>query len=297
MDIFCFTRYNVPWTYCGNHSYEKSEVDCKKRVVMNKEQVEKILTHWLKFIKKTLKEKIAIYKPLDYKTTYNRFIQWMQEDYLNNIEEIPGNCKAAWCLEVLIKNFLIREAYYALGEKYLQQCLMNRLGIFAENDIKILEILDYIMEKLEKNNMEKLTKFKEKCQFKTFLSLVAVNELLNFWRKKYRAEKKAIKYEADFEDLYQRPVDSPMDVMLEAEDEELKSQAGEILPGVLAELDPEEKLVYQLKYEMDLKRTSEIARRLRRSHYKTRQLLQQTENKIKREILARLKRGGYHETH
>lgn len=264
---------------------------------MNNAQVEKKLKHRLKYIKKTLKEKIAIYKPLGYKTAYNRFIQWIQDDCINNIEEIPENCKAKWCLEVLIKNFLIQEAYYALGEKYIQQCLMNRLGTFEENDIKVLEILDYIMEKLERNNMEKLKKFKEKCQFKTFLSLLAVKELFNFWRKKYRAEKKATKYEDDFEDIYQRPVDNPMDVMLNAEDEELKTRAGEILPGVLVELDPEEKLVYQLKYEIDLKKTSEIARRLGRSHYKTKQLIKQTERKIKREILAKIKRGGNHETY
>jgi RNA polymerase sigma factor (sigma-70 family) len=264
---------------------------------MNNAQVEKNLKHRLKYIKKTLKEKIAIYKPLDYKTAYNRFIQCIQEGCNNNVEEITGNCNPGGDLDLLIKNFLTREAYYALGEKYLRQCLMNRLGLFDENDIKILEILDYIMEKLEKNSMEKLNKFKEKCQFKTFLSLVAVNELLNFWRKKYRAEKKATKYETDFEDEYLRPVDNPGDLMLKAEDEELKSQAGEILPGVLAELDTEEKLVYQLKYEMDLKKTSEIARRLRRSHYKTRQLIQQMEGKIKREILAKIKRGGSHETH
>ena len=264
---------------------------------MNNAQVEKKLKHRLKYIKKTLKEKIAIYKPLDDKEVYNRFIQWVQDDCIDNIEKIPGNCQAKWCLEVSIKNFLIREAYYALGEKYIRQCLMNRLGLFEENDIKILEILDYIMEKLEKNNMEKLIKFKEKCQFKTFLSLVAVSELLNFWRKKYRAEKKATKYETDFEDEYLRPAENPMDMMLKAEDEELKTRAGEILPGVLAELDPDEKLVYQLKYEMDLKKTSEIARRLGRSHYKTRQLIQRTERKIKKEILARIKRGGNHETY
>ena len=129
------------------------------------------------------------------------------------------------------------------------------------------------------------------------MSLVAVSELLNFWRKKYRAEKKAAKYEADFEDEYLGPVENPVDVMLKAEDEELKTRAGEILPGVLAELDPDEQLVYQLKYEMDLKKTSEIARRLGRSHYKTRQLVQLTEGKIKRKILARIKRGGNHEAY
>lgn len=264
---------------------------------MNNVQVEKDLKHRLKYIKKTLKEKIAIYKPLDYITTYNRFIQWIQDGCIDNIKEIPGNGNSKEELNLLIKNFLIREAYYILGEKYIQQCLMNRLGLFEENDIKILEILDYIMEKLEKNSMEKLKKFKEKCQFKTFLSLVAVKELFNFWRKKYRAEKKATKYETDFEDEYLRPVENPVDVMLKAEDEELKTQAGEILPGVLAELDSDEKLVYQLKYEMDLKKTSEIARRLGRSHYKTRQLIQRTERKVKREILERIKKGGNHESY
>ena len=264
---------------------------------MNSIQVEKILKHRLKYIKKTLKEKIPIYKPLDYKTAYNRFIQWIQHGCIDNIKEIPGNGNSKEELDLLIKNFLIREVYYVLGEKYIQQCLMNRLGIFEENDIKILEILDYIMEKLEKNSMEKLKKFKEKCQFKTFLSLVAVSELLNFWRKKYRAEKKATMYETDFEDEYLRPLENPVDMMLKAEDEELKSRAREILPGVLAELDPDEKLVYQRKYDMDLKKTSEIARRLGRSHYKTKQLIKQTESKIKKEILAKIKRGGNHETH
>jgi hypothetical protein len=148
----------------------------------------KTVKHRLKYIKKTLKKKIADYEPLDFKTTYKEFIQSVRDGELRIVKEIPGNCKASWCLDFLIKDFLTRQAYFALGEKYIRQRLMNRLGISNPNDIKFLEILDYIMERLEKSDLEKIKKFKEKCRFKTFLGLAATHLLLDFWRKKYRKD-------------------------------------------------------------------------------------------------------------
>jgi RNA polymerase sigma factor (sigma-70 family) len=259
---------------------------------MNDEQVEKNLKRRQKYIKGTLKEKIAIYKPLDFTTTYKEFIQLIQDGELNLIKEIPVNCQAKWCLNFLIKNILIQKAYYALGEKYIRQQLMNRLGISESNDIKLLEIVDYIMERLERNGLEKLKKFKEKCKFKTFLSLLAASLLMDFWRKKYRADKCTAKYKTDFEDLFNPAAADPLEVLINWENEERKKQAAQMLPQILERLNPEEKIVYQLKYEMDIKKTSEIARRLDYNRYKTKQLVNKLEMKIKIKLL----KGGNHES-
>jgi RNA polymerase sigma factor (sigma-70 family) len=259
---------------------------------MNDEQSEKNLKRRQKYIKGTLKEKIAIYKPLDFTTTYKEFIQLIQDGELKVIKEIPVNCKAEWCLNVLIKNILIPKAYYALGEKYIRQRLMNRLGISDPNDIKLLEIVDYIMERLERNGLEKLKKFKEKCKFKTYLSLLAASLLMDFWRKKYRADKSAAKYKTDFEDLFNPAAADPLEVLIDAEGEARKNQASQVLPQILERLNPEEKIVYQLKYEIDIKKISEIARRLGYNRYKTKQLV----NKLERKIKIKLLKGGNHES-
>ena len=246
-----------------------------------------ILKHRIKYIKEVLKEKIATYEPLDFMTTYKEFIKSVQDGDLKAVKEIPVNCKAQWCLNFLIKNILITKAYYAFGEKYIRQRLMIRLGISNPNDIRLLETVDYILERLERNRLEKLKKFKEKCKFKTFLSLVAVSLLMDFWRKKYREEKSAAKYEADFEALFSPPAADPLEVLIDTENEERKKQSAQMLPQILQRLNPEEKLVYQLKYERDIKKTSEIARTLGRTPYKTKQFIKQLERKIKEEIFAK----------
>jgi RNA polymerase sigma factor (sigma-70 family) len=236
---------------------------------MNHKQAEKNLKRRQKYIKGTLKEKIAIYKPLDFKTIYKEFIKLLQGGELKVIREIPINCKAERCLNSLIKNILISRAYYDFGEKYIRRRLMDRLGISDPNDIKLLETVDYIMERLERNGLEKLKKFKEKCKFKTFLSLVTTSLLMDLWRKKYRAGKSAAKYKTDFEALFNPAAADPLEVLIDADDEERKNQAAQMLPQILERLNPEEKIIYQLKYEMDIKKISEIARRLGYNRYKT----------------------------
>jgi RNA polymerase sigma factor (sigma-70 family) len=239
------------------------------------------LKHRLKYIKRTLKERIVIYKPLDFTSTYKEVIQSIQDGELHVIKKIPINCRARWCLDLLIKNILIARAYYVFGEKYIQQRLMNRLGISDHNDIKLLEIVDFIMERLEWNSLEKLKKFKEKCKFKTFLSLLVVSLLMDFWRKKYRAEKNKKKYKTDLEASFNPPMGDPLVVLI---DEETRNQAVQILPRILEGLNPEEKIIYQLIYEMEIKKTSEIARRLGTSRHKTKQLIKKLERKIRMEL-------------
>jgi RNA polymerase sigma factor (sigma-70 family) len=251
--------------------------------------------HRLKYIKKILKKKIAHYEPLDFRTIYKEFIKMVRDGDLSAVKNIPGNCQASWCLDFLIKDFLTQRAYFALGEKYIRQRLMNRLGISNPNDIKLLEILDYIMERLEKNDLEKIKKFKEKCRFKTFLGLAATHLLLDFWRKKYREAKSATKYEADFEDLFNPSAEDPIEGLIRLDDEERKKQAARVLPQILDRLSPVEKLVYRLKYEQGIKKTSEIARTLGHTAYKSRQSIKQMEFKIKTAISAEIERGGYHE--
>ena len=73
---------------------------------LSKEQAEKISKHNLGYIKRSIKKKILFYEPLDFKTTYNGFIQWIQDEDFKMIREIPVDGEVENHLNDLIKNLI-----------------------------------------------------------------------------------------------------------------------------------------------------------------------------------------------
>ena len=257
-------------------------------------QAEKIFNRCLGDIKKSIKRKIALYDPLDFKSTSRKFIRRLQDEDFKVIREIPAGCETERFLDDLLKNFLIENAYYALAEKYIQRIIMNKLGASDANEIRVLEIGDFIREKLEKDGLKKLKSFQEKAKFKTFLVTAVTHLLIDSWRQRGRIEENATRYGPEFDALFEPPVDDPLKKLIKLEDEDFMNKAAAFLPQVLEQLDYKEKLAIKLKYEQDMK-LSAIARTLGCTRFKAGILMKQMEWKISREIAGKLKQGGRHE--
>jgi RNA polymerase sigma factor (sigma-70 family) len=266
-----------------------------KMLNLNKEQAEKLFKDNLKHIKRTIKTKIAIYEPLDFKTIYQGFIKWMQNEEFKITREIPVDCSTEVFLEDLIKNFLLEHAYYALAPKYLQRIIMNKLGNSNPNEVRVQDAVDFTREKLEKDGLKRLKKFKEECKFKTFLTSVVYRLLIDLWRHQGTVEDHVKKYGPEFMAIFDLPGNDPLSRLIRLEDEEFRKKAEELLPQVLDKLDSKEKIAIKIKYEKSIK-TGEIARTLGWTRYKTDQYIKQIERKIAKEILSLMKKGGSNET-
>jgi RNA polymerase sigma factor (sigma-70 family) len=251
-----------------------------------------------KHITATMKKKIALYEPLDFKTTRKRFLQRLQTEDYKMPRDIPRNCRVNEHLDCLIKNFLIENAYYALTVNYIPRIIMNKLGIFNPNDVTVQDTVDFVRERLEKDELARLKRFSEKAKFKTFLTTAVIRLLFDSWRRKGTVGKNVKRYESDFDAIFDPPVDDPLAVLIQSEDDRFKQKAAAFLPQVLDKLDPEEKLAIKMKYEKNMK-TSAIARTLDFTRFKTVQLLKQTQHKIARELLKKInenQKGGSSET-
>lgn len=264
-------------------------------VRLNKEQAEMVFEHSLGDIKRIIKQKIAIYEPLEFKLTFKKFILRLKEKEYLIIREIPKNIGLETVWNNLIKDFLIENAYYVLAEKYIQRIVMNKLGSSDPNEIRILEAGDFIREKLEKEGLKKLKSFQEKAKFKTFL-VTAVNRLfIDFWRQKSSLEENVTKYGPDFDVLFDPPVDDPLKKLIKLEDEDFNNKAVVVLPLILEQLDYNERLAIKLKYEKDMK-LSAVARILGCTRFKAGLFIKQVEWKISQGLSVELKRGGRYET-
>ncbi|HLP45680.1 MAG TPA: sigma-70 family RNA polymerase sigma factor [Candidatus Kapabacteria bacterium] len=266
-----------------------------KTVRLDKKQAGKIVEQHLGYIKGAIQHKIAIYDPLDFKTTYQKFISRLQEEEFLVLREIPAGGNVENILDDLIKNFLIENAYYALAEKYIQRIIMNKLSSADPNDIRVLETGDFIREKLEQEGLKKLKSFQEKSKFKTFLVTAVTRLLIDAWRQKGSIEENVIKYGPEFDAFFDPPVDDPLKKLIKLEDENFKEKAAAFLPRILDKLDYNEKLALKLKYEKDMK-LSAIARTLGYTRFKAGLFIKQLEWRIFREISAELKKGGHHGT-
>lgn len=254
---------------------------------MSTEQAEIILKKFLKHVKRAIKQKIALYEPLEFKTAYKRFLNRVREDRYRVIREMPGNGAFQEYLDNYIKDFLIENAYYAMEEKHIRQRVMNKLGLSDPHNIRLLETVDFIMEGIEREGMKRIKSFGEKCKFKTYFFTVVSSLLNDYWRRHYTAEKHVTKYEPEFEQLFDKPQQSPLDFLIRMDDNETRARAEELLPGLVNQLTGEEQVVIKLKYEKNLS-ISAIARTIGRSRFKTEQYIKQLERRISMDILQKM---------
>lgn len=260
-------------------------------------RAEKIFENKRKYIRRIMEEKIDIYEPLDVEAIYREFLEWVQDKEFKVLREIPADYKVKIFLigkilpvyrvkaflSDLIKNFLIERAYYALAERLIQKRIMKRFDISDPNDIRVLEIADFIMKEIEEDNLARLKKFEERSKFKYFMGIVVTHLLFDFLRLHYKTKKNVTTFAPEFEALFERPVDSPYDLLIKLEDEESKKKAAEILPQILENLEPEEKLAIEWKYEEGMS-TSAIARAFGTTRYKTEKFIEKLEYEISKKI-------------
>jgi len=248
-----------------------------------------ILKQYQDYIKNNIKNRIATYDPLDLNTTYKDFIIRLHEDDFKIIAEVPDD----WDMEVffdrLIKDFMIESAYFVLEKKYILYRFMKELKFSNPNDLKLIEIVDYVNREIEKDGFSKLKKFKEECKFKTFLGIVVTTQLNNFWRDRYRTEKNIDKYKPELLEMFDGSEQSVLENLVEEDQENIKQMAEEFLPSILENLEDYEKLAIRMKYKEDMNVTL-IAKTLRNSRYKTAQFIKNIEHKIKIEIFSKIKK-------
>lgn len=243
---------------------------------------------YLKHVRQSIKQKISLYEPLETGTVFKKFIQTFPH------QPPPEH------IDRIIKDFLIENAYFALGEKYIQRILMNKTGITDPHDIRLLETGDYIRERLEKDGLKRLKGFRESAKFKTFLTTAVVRLLYDSWRKKRSIEENVTKFASEFDAIFDPPADDPALLLLRDEEEQVRDRAAAFLPHVLARLDHREILAIKLKYEKSMN-VSAISRTLGCSRFKAQQFITQTERGIAGEIRKMIARyntapGGNHET-
>ena len=65
----------------------KVEEDMDRPLGLSKEPAEPILRKYLKHIKKTIKEKISLYEPLDFKTAFNGFLQRLHREETGTLRQ------------------------------------------------------------------------------------------------------------------------------------------------------------------------------------------------------------------
>jgi RNA polymerase sigma factor (sigma-70 family) len=259
-------------------------------------RAEKIFKNKRNYIRSIMEEKIDIYEPLDVEAIYREFREWVQDEEFKVIREIPADYKVFIIgkilpvykvkafLNDLIKNFLIERAYYVLAERLIRKRIMKRFDISDPNDIRVLEIADFIMKELEADNLSRLKKFAERSKFKYFMGIVVTHLLFDFLRVHYKTKKNVTTFAPEFDALFERPVDGPYDLLIKFEDEGAKKKAAEILPQILENLGPEEKLAIQWKYKEGMS-TSATARALGISRYKTEKFIENLEYEISKKIV------------
>lgn len=266
----------------------KSNIICFNE--MKRTHPGKILAICRKYIKKTVKKRIHLYKPLELKATYRELLKWLQENDFKVLREIPPVGSIEGYLDDLIKNFLVKRAYFTLEEEqYIRRIIKNKMSNSTVNEICYHEAVDYITERLERNNLKKLKVFKEKAQFKTFLG-VLINRLFIDSRRKWKiVEEKETYFGPEIEKQITANIDEPFIQLIKLEGEEATIKAIEIIHEIMDTLKCDEKMAIKMKYEKGMS-ISAISKDLNLPYHKTKKFIERLEKKISEEVLSRIKK-------
>jgi len=142
----------------------------------------------LKFIKKTIKKKIAIYEPLTLNYAFPEFLKKIRDDGYCQLETISENISYEEHIERLIKDFLIERTYFHLLFEEEDLILKFVTDILKKNGIPLNlneEITVFVREKLEdKRKLFQIKKnFKEASKLKTYFYAITRNAVMDYQRK------------------------------------------------------------------------------------------------------------------
>ena len=253
-----------------------------------------------------IEAKIDRYHPLKYEEAVVGFLAWIQQDdflALRALPEAPLQGEINVHLDELARNYLIEQAYYKLEEKFVKWRLKKELSDYEPNNIKFMEIVDFVIERIERDNFARIKSYKEKSRFKSYLGVAVTSILKDYWRSVFSAQKNVkkfsktkitveevgddghdgpLKQEIHIDELFGKEEPDPYNL---AADNEL----GEVLPAVLDKIDKKLKLVFHLKYDQGMN-SSLIARTLGKSRYKAERLVEKMEFFIKKKLMIELKK-------
>jgi len=247
---------------------------------ISKKQAREIFRDNSKLIKKTIKKKIAIYDPLEFKTVYNEFVLWIQDEEYAVLRKIPAKSRIETYLDDLVREFLIEKTYFIFlfeDRSLVTQFVIavcSKYGIPAEfySDIEI-----FVRNKLEnKTKLEKIKKsFKEKSKLKTYF-YTSVHFAVVDYERKYNVKKTE---PGDCNDLDKLESATP--------GPHVKLEVKEIKERV-RQLDYKEKIAFKMYYYENITNLSAISKTLKTTHYKA--------GKILKTALKNVLKGGKHGT-
>ena len=192
----------------------------------------------LKVVKKAI-ESGCRYYPLDFNTVFNQFV----EDEM--IHRILWQNNLEKDLEDAVKDFLIKQAYFSLeAEEFIPKILHKISNHYALQPELFPDILDYVRNELEKNNLRRIKGFNGQSKFTTYLYTVTRNLVLNFLDQHNQMNKAATASTGDIiRALHELDFD-PVSVNIQSEKEEIMQKIGEAAETLSAK----EKVVFKMFY-------------------------------------------------
>jgi RNA polymerase sigma factor (sigma-70 family) len=256
-----------------------------KTVQMSKERAAELLYKNLKFIKRTIKSKVDIYS-LNFKITFKRIVEELKANDYEIVRNIPDTGEFENHLMGLIKNFLIREAYFTKEEEdYIQKIITN---VSKEYELHLsfgTEIVNDIKEKIEEGQLKKLKKFRESSKFITFLFRVTTNLAIDYVRKNKNIKiPNEIPVPPNIIDTIYGSNVTPEAFSIRMEEEEIKKRISELLPLKVEKLKVKEKIAFKMYYYENITNINRIARDLGITRYKADATIKRAWNEIVLEI-------------
>jgi RNA polymerase sigma factor (sigma-70 family) len=238
---------------------------------ISKEQAGKIFENHLKHIKRTIKKRIAIYEPLEFKTAFNGFVKWVQDEEYKVIREIPADCPLESYLDDWVREFLIEKTYFHF--LFEEEDLITRfvINISNKNGIPLTlspEITIFVREKLEdKNKLAAIKRsFKEGSKLKTYFYTMTRHLVFDYGRK-YNV-KVELKDPIDMEKIES----STAAPHIQLEEKEIKER--------VEKLGHEEKVVLKMYYYENITNFNLIARTLKTTRHKAKKILENAVDKV-----------------
>jgi RNA polymerase sigma factor (sigma-70 family) len=243
---------------------------------LSKEQAGKILENHLKQIKRTMKKKIAIYEPLEFKTAYHGFVKWAQDDEYKAIRQIPADCSLESYLDDRIKEFLIEKTYFHF--LFEEEDLIPRfvMDISKKNAIPLTicpEITIFVRAKLEdKNKLAAIKKsFKEGSKLKTYFYTMTRNAVVDYERK-YNV-KVELKDSIDMDKI----TSSTPTPHIKLEGKEIKER--------VEKLGNQDKVAFKMYYYENITNFNAMARTLKTTRHKAKKILENAFDKVLKGIV------------
>lgn len=192
----------------------------------------------LKIVKKAL-ESGCHYYPLDFNRIFDQFV----EDEM--IQKILGQNNSKKELEDTINDFLIKQAYFSLEtEEFIPKILHKISNHYALQPELFSDLLDYVRNELEKNNLRRIKGFNGQSKFTTYLYTVTRNLALNFLDKHNEWNKAATASTGDIiRALHELDFD-PVSINIQSEKEEIMQKIAEVIDTLSAK----EKVVFKMFY-------------------------------------------------